>query len=444
MRKYRIFLQDHLNSFRTILIGFFLVILCGMCLLLLPVSRHGEVSVIDALFTSASAVCVTGLVVYDTATQWTLFGKTVILLLIQIGGFGVIALTAATLMLTGKRIGILQRVFLQDSVSAHHIGGIVRFTKFFLCRALEIELLGALLLLPGFAMEFGIVKGIGYAIFHAVSAFCNAGFDLMGVHGQFSSLTYYADHAWLTTVIELLIVVGGIGFLTWDDLLQNRRSLKKLRMQTKVILVSTAILILIPFLYFYFIEFRMLGGKERLLVSLFQSITPRTAGFSTTDYGTMSEGGLLITIFLMITGGAPGSTAGGMKVTTIAVLLLSSSAFLQKRENVNCFKRRIEDDVIRSAFTLMTLYLGLLMIGSLVISTVESIPVIPAMFESASALGTVGLTTGITTGLCNTSKLLLIFFMYFGRTGGMTLAYAMASNTKKEYSRMPAEKLSVG
>lgn len=444
MRKYRIFLQDHMNSFRTILIGFFLVILCGMCLLLLPISRHGDVSVIDALFTSASAVCVTGLVVYDTATQWTMFGKTIILLLIQIGGFGVIALTAATLMITGKRIGILQRVFLQDSVSAHHIGGIVRFTKFFLCRALEIELFGALLLLPGFAMEFGIVKGIGYAIFHAVSAFCNAGFDLMGVHGQFSSLTHYAGNAWVTIVIELLIVVGGIGFLTWDDLLQNRRSFKKLRMQTKVILVSTAVLILMPFLYFYLIEFRMLAGKERFLVSLFQSITPRTAGFSTTDYGTMSEGGLLITIFLMIIGGAPGSTAGGMKVTTIAVLLLSSSAFLRKRENVNCFKRRIEDDVIRSAFTLMTLYLGLLLVGSLVISTIESVPVITAMFESASALGTVGLSTGITTSLCNASKLLLIFFMYFGRTGGLTLAYAMASNTKKEYSRMPAEKLSVG
>ena len=444
MRKYRIFLQDHLNSFRTILIGFFLVIVCGMCLLLLPISRHGDVSVIDALFTSASAVCVTGLVVFDTATQWTLFGKTVILLLIQIGGFGVIALTAATLMITGKRIGILQRVFLQDSVSAHHIGGIVRFTKFFLRRALEIELFGALLLLPGFAMEFGFVRGIGYAIFHAVSAFCNAGFDLMGVHGPFSSLTYYADHAWVTTVIELLIVVGGIGFLTWDDLLQNRKSFKKLRMQTKVILVSTGLLILIPFLYFYLLEFRMLSGKERLLVSLFQSITPRTAGFSTTDYGTMSESGLLITIFLMIVGGAPGSTAGGIKNTTLAVLLASFMSICARRSEADVFGRRIDDNVIKQAGAILTMYVALSLLGATALCLIEGLPYLACLFECVSALGTVGMTVGITPHLHAASHVILIAYMFVGRVGGLTLIYAASENPRKNPARLPREHVTVG
>ena len=446
MLRFRIFLQDHLNSFRVILLSFFFLILTGALLLCLPFASTGKgsVSFLNALFTSTSAACVTGLVVFDTATTWTLFGRIVILLLIQIGGLGVITAAAAILSLTGVQIGILPRQAMQDAVSAPEIGGIVRFMSFLITGTLLIELVGALLLFPVFAVQKGPVAGLGYAIFHSVSAFCNAGFDLMGAEAPFSSLTAYAVNIPLNLVIMILIILGGLGFLTWEDLLSCRFRFRRLRLQSKLILLMTGLLLLLPFLYFFLIEFRSFPGRERLLYSLFQSVTPRTAGFNTFDYAQMSESGWLITILLMITGGAPGSTAGGMKVTTLAVLLVSSATFQGKNREVHCFRRRIELEVIQSAMTLMTLYIGLLVIGTLIMSTMESVPVLPAMFECASALGTVGLTTGITPGLSSVSRIMLIIFMFFGRTGGLTLGYALASPTYKNEGRRPAEDVTVG
>lgn len=442
----RIKLQDNLNSFRTILLGFLALILLGACLLCLPIaSANGQsVPFLNALFTSTSATCVTGLVVYDTASQWSLFGRTVILILIQIGGLGVVTAFIATMILTGKRIGLLPRIAMQDAVSAPQLGGIIRFTLFFLKATVIIEAAGAALLLPLFARDFGFVKGLGHAIFHSISAFCNAGFDLMGVRGPFSSLTSYAGSVWMNVVICTLIVVGGVGFLTWSDLIRNKFRFHGLRLQTKLILVSTAILLAVPFVYFFFLEFADEPLKERILMSLFQAVTPRTAGFNTADYQKISEGGWLLTVILMLIGGAPGSTAGGMKLTTIAVIVLSTRTYMRGRENTNAFRRRIETDAIHNAYALFQVYLVLLLAGTLIVSEIENIPVLPAMFECASALGTVGLTTGITTGLGVISKLVLIFFMYFGRVGGLTLTYAMVSLTKKEISKQPAEKLTVG
>ena len=341
MSELRLRLRDHLNSFRTIFWGFVLLILAGAFLLSLPSATmdHTRVPFLNALFTSTSAACVTGLVVYDTATQWSIFGRTVILVLIQIGGLGVVTFTILTLMLTGKKIGIMQRVTMQDAISAPQIGGIVRFTKFFLIGTAVMEGLGALALYPVFAREFGAVNGIGYAIFHSVSAFCNAGFDILGKGRPFTSLTTYIAHPGVNLTVILLIVIGGIGFLTWSDLLQNRFRFRTLRLQTKVVLTTTAVLLLIPFLFFFFKEFADMEIGQRFLASLFQAVTPRTAGFNTFDYSKMSESGLLMTIVLMIIGGAPGSTAGGMKVTTIAIVLLAAKAFLTRKSNVNCFKR---------------------------------------------------------------------------------------------------------
>ncbi len=446
MRKLRVFMQDHMTSFRTILFSFFAIIILGAFLLMTPYASADGNSVpfINALFTAASATCVTGLVVYDTATQWSLFGKTVILILIQIGGLGVITITIATLLLTGRRLGIIQRMFLQDSVSAPELGSVDRFTRFFLRGTFLIEGIGALMLFPVFAKDFGYRQGLVYAVFHSVSAFCNAGFDLMGVRSPFSSMTSYASSAWVNVVLVALILIGGAGFLTWQDLLSTKFRFKALRLQTKVILSSSLFLVSIPFLYFYFLEFSQMPGKERVLYSLFQTVTPRTAGFNTYDYGAMSEGGLLVTIILMLVGGAPGSTAGGMKITTLFVILMSSRAFLKKKENVSCFKRRIENDEIQNAFTLFVLYISLLIFGTLFLSNVEKLPVMASMFETASAIATVGLTTGITPGLSAVSKLLLICYMYFGRAGGLTLAYALASRTKKELSKYPAENMTVG
>ncbi|MBQ6357983.1 MAG: Smr/MutS family protein [Clostridia bacterium] len=320
MLNIRVYLQDRLNSFRMILLSFVLLILAGALLLCLPwACADGEhVSFLNALFTSTSAACVTGLVVFDTATKWTLFGKIVILVLIQIGGLGVITATMARVSLTGIQIGLRPRLAIQDAVSAPQIGGVVRFMRFLVAGTFLIEGIGAVCLFPAFYGQFGLVRGLGYAVFHSISAFCNAGFDLMGVREPFSSLTSLSASIPVNMTIMLLIIVGGAGFLTWDDLLTNRFRFQRLRLQTKIILASTAVLILAPFLYFYLVEFRTVPGRERFLLSLFQSVTPRTAGFNTFDYGRMSERGWLITIILMMVGGAPGSTAGGMKVTTMA------------------------------------------------------------------------------------------------------------------------------
>ncbi len=446
MRKLRILLQDYMNSFRTILLGFFALILCGACLLCLPAaSADGQgVPFLNALFTSTSAACVTGLVVYDTATQWSMFGRIVILVLIQIGGLGVVTAFIATMLLTGKRIGLMQRIAMQDAVSAPQLGGIVRFTSFFLKATVVIEAAGTVLLAPVFIRDFGFVKGMGHALFHSVSAFCNAGFDLMGVRAPFSSLTGYASDIWITSVISLLIIIGGAGFFTWGDLLENRFRFKGLRLQTKLILTTTAVLLTVPFIYFFVLEFAEMPLKERVLLSAFQTVTPRTAGFNTADYGAMTEGSLLVTVILMMIGGAPGSTAGGIKITTIAVIFLSARTYMKGREHTNAFRRRIETDAIHNAYTLFVLYLMLLVAGTIALSEAEDLPIMPAMFECASALGTVGLTTGITPGLTIFSKIILIFFMYFGRVGGLTLTYAMVSLTRKENSRLPAEKLTVG
>ena len=446
MKNFRIMMQDHLNSFRTILLGFVALILLGALLLNLPAASADGQSVpfLNALFTSASAACVTGLVVYDTATQWSLFGRTVILILIQIGGLGVVTAFVATMLLTGKRIGLMQRIAMQDSVSAPQVGGIIRFTSFFLKGTLIIETLGALLLLPLFAQEFGLLQGLGYAIFHSVSAFCNAGFDLMGVQSPYSSLTAYAGSAWVNIVICSLIIVGGLGFMSWNDLLKNQFHFHSLRLQTKLILVTTAILITVPFLVFFFFGFADMPLKERILMSFFQSVTPRTAGFNTADYSKMSDGLLLMTVILMMIGGAPGSTAGGMKVTTIAVVALATHTYVRGRENTNAFKRRLESQAIHNAFALFMLYLSLLLGATFILDLLEETPLMPVMFECASALGTVGLSTGITPSLCAVSKIILICLMFVGRVGGLTLTYAMVSIGSKETSRYPAEKLTVG
>lgn len=445
MQKIRLLIQHHQNSFRSIIFGFFLMILMGAFLLSLPfASVNGSVPFVDALFTSASASCVTGLVVYNTATEWTLFGKTVILLLIQIGGLGVITTMILTMILTGRKIGLMERITMQDAVSAHQTGGIIRFTIFFLTGTALIEGIGAALLMFVFVPQFGWLRGFGYSVFHSISAFCNAGFDLLGIDAPFVSLTGYSTNIFMNLVICFLIIIGGIGFLSWRDLIDHRLKFRQYRLQTKVILVTTLILLVLPFLYFFFVEFKDAAMQERILLSFFQSVTPRTAGFNTADYAGMSENGLLLTILLMMTGGAPGSTAGGMKVTTVFIIAVSAQTFLQRKKDVNVFHRRIETDIIYNAMTLCSVYITLLIAGTFIISGYENIPVINSMFECASALGTVGLSTGITPSLHMVSKLLLTAFMFFGRVGGLTLAYAVVSASGKYPTRYPAEKLTVG
>ena len=436
----------HFTSFQVIILGFFSVILLGSLLLMLPISTrdgHGA-SFADGLFTATSAVCVTGLIVRDTATYWSEFGQAVILTLIQIGGMGVVTIAVAIAVASGRKIGLMQRSTMQEAISAHQVGGIVRLTKFILKTSISIELLGALLLAPVFCKDFGIFKGLWYSVFHSISAFCNAGFDLIGIREPFSSLTSYASNPIVNFTIMALIITGGLGFVTWADIRKNKFHFRKYNMQSKVILTVTAGLLIFPAIYFFFCEFSKLPIGERILSSLFQSVTPRTAGFNTVDLTLLTETGLMIMIILMLIGGSPGSTAGGMKTTTVAVLFSSALAVFRKQDSAHFFSRRIPDNAVKNAATILMMYLTLFLGGGMVISYIEKVPLMSALFETSSAIGTVGLSLGLTPSLGMVSKAILILLMFFGRVGGLTLIFAALSERNTFGSRYPQEKITVG
>lgn len=443
---WRLLHKNNKSPFRIIIFGFLLVIFMGSFLLMLPVStKTGKCTpFLDALFTSTSAVCVTGLVIHDTATYWSNFGQSVIILLIQIGGLGVITVAGAFAILSGRKIGLMQRSTMQEAIAAPNVGGIVRRTGFILKTALAVELFGAVLLFPVFFREFGLFKGAWYSLFHSISAFCNAGFDLMGVKAPFSSLTDYAGNPVISIVIALLIAIGGIGFLTWEDIRTNGLHFRKYRMQSKVILTVTGTLILVPTVYFFFFEFSGASLGERLLLSFFQAVTPRTAGFNTADLTLLSETGQFVIIILMLIGGSPGSTAGGMKTTTFAVLLANTLAVFRRREHPSFFNRRVSNEVVSQASTIFIMYVVLFLTAGLVISRVENLPVLTCLFETASAIGTVGLSLGITPQLSCISHLLLIALMFFGRVGGLTLIFAALSHVQGNSARLPQERITVG
>ena len=434
-----------LTTSQSIILGFFSMILLGTFLLMLPFSSRADAVTpfSDALFTATSAVCVTGLVVYDTAAYWSVFGQTVIIILIQIGGMGVITVAASFALISGRRISLMQRSTMQDAISAPKVGGIVRLTSFIIRISLLIELLGAVAMAPVFCRDFG-PKGLWMALFHSISAFCNAGFDLMGTSMPFSSLTGYTADPVINVIVMLLVVIGGIGFLTWDDIRAHKLHVHQYRMQSKVILCTTAILLLFPALYFFFFEFSSLAPGERVLASLFQSVTTRTAGFNTADLTALSEPGRYIMIALMLIGGSPGSTAGGMKTTTIAVLFASAISTFFRKEYAHFFDRRIDDSVIKNAATILLMYLSLFFFGGLAISIIEGAPMLDCLFETASAVGTVGLTLGLTSHLGLVSRGILIVLMFFGRVGGLTLIFAALSGTAKNVSKYPQEKITVG
>lgn len=438
--------KNRFTSFQIIILGFAAVIIIGALLLMLPVSsKAGIITPFnEALFTSASAVCVTGLVVQDTATYWSWFGQGIILVLIQIGGLGVITIAVSFALLSGRKISLMQRSVMQEAISAPKVGGIVRLTGFVLKGTFLIEFVAALIMMPVFVKDFG-AKGIWMAIFHSISAFCNAGFDLMGTENvKYASLTSYVSHPLINITIMLLIIIGGIGFLTWEDILKNKYRIQSYRMQTKVILTTSLILILCPAVFFFFRDFADMPTQERVLSSLFQAVTPRTAGFNTADLTMMTEAGLGIVIALMLVGGSPGSTAGGMKTTTLAVLIANTLASFRRKEDAQMFGRRLEDSAVKNAATIFMMYIVFFFGGAIVISAVESLPFSTCLFETASAIGTVGLTLGITPGLGVVSQIILMILMFLGRVGGLTLIYAALSGSGKKISKLPQEKITVG
>ena len=435
-----------LSGAQTILLGFVLLILAGAVLLMLPFSsRSGEwTSVTDALFTATSASCVTGLVLYDTWSHWTWFGQLVILSLIQIGGMGVVTMTTVLSKIVGKRLGLQARTTMQEAVSAPNLGEIMKYTRFIFLGCIIFEAMGAVAMSPVFISEYGVLKGIWLSVFTSISAFCNAGFDLNGSHGEFSSMTPYMDNPVIVITLVFLILTGGLGFLTWMAIRKHGFKFYKYSTQSKLILVMEIILVVIPMIYLWFGEYGDMPFGQRFFASLFQAVTPRTAGFNTTDYNDFSGTGIVMTVILMLIGGAPGSTAGGMKITTVTILFLTMLAFFKHEKSPAIFKRRITTEAIYGAVAVFMLDIMLAVLGSMSLAKIEHRAFITALFESASAVGTVGLSMGMTPTLHTVSKYILIILMYTGRVGGLTLVFAAITRKSLGNRQYPADNIAVG
>ncbi len=442
---------ERMTATKIIVFGYLSIILCGTLLLSLPVSAkaHLWTPFPDALFTATSATCVTGLIVFDTASYWSSFGQAVILALIQIGGLGFITMAIMVAVFSGRRIGLKSRFLMQESIAAPQMAGIVRLTRFVFTVTLVVEAIGAVLLSFRFIPLFGVGKGIWYSVFHAISAFCNAGFDLMGTYsGQFSSLTAFTSDALVNLVIMALIIIGGLGFFVWENLWLYRRDKKHFSLQTKIVLLTTSVLVVLPAILLLVFQHgamqKNLAGTTQALSALFQSVTTRTAGFNSVGLDGLQPNSQLLMILLMLIGGSPGSTAGGMKTTTVVVLLLCLRASLRREKELECFGRRIDDQVLRSAVTITVSYLALTVAGTMALCHLDGVPMMAAIFETSSAVATVGLTMGLTPTLSLASHMILVFLMFFGRVGCLTLLYAITENQLRSLSRMPLEKIAIG
>lgn len=439
-----------MSQTQFIAFGFFVLIITGAVLLTLPfASKNGRsMDFLGALFTATSASCVTGLVVADTWTQWSLFGQLVIITMIQIGGLGFITIGVYVSILLRRRIGLKMRGLMQESTSALNIGGIVRLAKKIIVGTAIFEGGGALLLAIRFVPQYGFFRGTFYSVFHAVSAFCNAGFDLMGHTGQYNSLSVYYDDWLVNLVIMSLIIIGGIGFVVWDDISRKKLAFGKYLLQTKIVILTTLVLVFGGGAVFYLLEKDLLMAdmslSGKILSSLFSAVTARTAGFNTIDTGALSDGSKLLTIILMFIGGSPGSTAGGIKTTTVVVLCLFVHSSIQRTYGVNAFGRRLDDEAIRQASSVLTINLFLALGVSLVIMGVQNLSMSDTLFETFSAIGTAGMTTGITRDLVPLSRFLIILLMYCGRIGSMSFALSFTQQKRITKVKNPMEQISVG
>lgn len=435
---------------RLIAVGFALLILLGTCLLSLPMAtKSGQgMSFVDALFTATSATCVTGLIVADTYTNWTLFGQIVIISLIQIGGLGFITIGVYIAVLLKKKIGLWEREVVHESVSTMESAGSVKMTKRIIQGTFLIEGIAAALIACRFIPVLGWAEGIYYGIFHAISGFCNAGFDLMGRWEPYSSLCLVQQDVLLNVVFMALIIIGGLGFIVWDDLLRNKWHWKKYMLHTKMVLTISTVLVLGGAGLFYIFErnnvFAGLSGKDALLCSLFAAVTPRTAGFNTVDLAAMTDGSKLLTTILMFIGGSPGSTAGGTKTTTVAVMLLSAIAMIRSSHGVNVFGRRLEPEVVHKACTVFFINMSLALVAILAILAVQPLEFMDVCMEVFSAIGTVGMSTGVTRDLNNISKVIIILLMYCGRLGSLSFVLVFAQKKKVPPILNPQEKMLVG
>ena len=444
-----------LNPSQMMVVGFAAVILIGAILLSLPIATQtGErTSFLDSLFTATSAVCVTGLVVVDTATHWNFFGQIVIIILIQTGGLGFMTITTLFSLIVKKRINLKERLLIQESLNQIDLSGLVKLTRYILLMTFVIEGIGALILSTVFIPQFGFIRGSWYSIFHSISAFCNAGFDLMGnVTGPYSSLMYYVNNTTITLAISALIILGGLGFPVILDIVKNKK-ISKLNMHSKIVLISTSILIVVGMLFILIVEYKNVGTlgnlslKGKILASLFQSVTIRTAGFATIDLTILHQATLFIMMIFMFVGASPASTGGGVKTTTIAVLILTVKSFLLGKEDIEVFGRRITSSTVRKSVGIFFVGVLAVLTGILLIVLIEpEFDLLEASFEVVSALATVGLSIGGSSNLTSIGKLLIVIYMFMGRVGLLTIFLALvAKNTvNKQQIRYPEGRIIVG
>ncbi len=439
-----------LSHVQIIVAGFLSIVLVGTVLLLLPVSSAdgAPAPFRTALFTAVSASCVTGLVLRDTATGWSGFGQAVLLVLIQLGGLGF--MTVATFLYEAfhRRMGLRSRELMVESINTTHVGGIMRLARQIVLLTAAFEGTGALLLLLRFAPRFGFPRGLWYAVFHSVSAFCNAGFDLMGVLEPGSSLTHFSGDFLVNLTLVLLITLGGLGFLVWDDLMRCGLRLSRCRLHTKLVLATSAILTFGGALLFLLLERNATGSGfrfgGRLLTALFASVTARTAGFNTVSVPEMTAGSRLLTLILMMVGGSPGSTAGGVKTTTLAVILLFTFANFRGKERPLVFGRSITEETFRKSCFVLFFNLGLALAGALLLCAFQPFELSDALFETISAIGTVGMTAGITSSLGDAGAFVVALLMFLGRVGSVSFAVALLERKSAPLVSYPPEEITVG
>ncbi len=435
---------------RIIALGFIGVILLGTILLSLPfAARDGHITpFIDTLFTATSATAVTGLVVFDTFQHWSLFGQIVILGMIQIGGIGFMTIVTLFSMVLKRNISLHERILLSQSAGTLTLSGVVRLIRRITLGTFLMEGIGAIILAFRFCPKMGFLEGIYNAIFHSVSAFCNAGFDIMGKYREFSSLTAFSDDILVNIVLMLLIVIGGIGFIVWNDIIKSRFNFKKYMLHSKIVLSATLFLILSGAILFFIFEYNSAFANQTLgnkvTMSFFQSITTRTAGFNTADLNTLSESGNILTRILMFIGGSPGSTAGGIKTTTFVVLVFGVISSSRHTPSINLFRKRLDENIVKQASAIFTIYICAILVATMIICAIQPFSMKDVVFEVISASGTVGLSSGITPDLNILSKIIIIFLMFGGRVGGLTLALVLAEKRVHVPIDRPTEKLLIG
>lgn len=441
--------KKKLNEVQILAVGFVILIFIGATILTFPISSaSGErTNFLDSLFTATSASCVTGLVTLDTGTHWSVFGQTIIMILIEIGGLGFMSFATFLAILLGKKITLKNRLIMQEAMNTFDIQGLVRMVKYVLMFTFTIQFFGALLLSSQLIPEFGIVKGLYFSVFHSISMFCNAGFDLFG---NFNSLTAYYNNTVILLTISSLIVIGGLGFTVWLEI-YNYKGSKRLSTHTKVVLLITTILIIGGAVAIFFLEYTNpetlapMNFKDKVVNSIFASVTPRTAGANSISTSGMTTAGIFLTIILMFIGGSPGSTAGGLKTTTFGIILFTVISVVRGREDTEVFGKRFSKGLVYKAFSLLVIGMTLVIVVTMILTITEpGESFVSLLYEATSAFGTVGLTTGVTQRLSGIGKFIIIVMMYLGRVGPLTVTLALISKQRKSKYKYPEGKVLIG